>query len=233
MKENKFRTNETAQQIAQIITAETEFCRLYNISDANMNVNVEDKSNRVTLISEDVQTAKEIVTSMNLQSDFMSAVSRITVWLDSNAIVVFIGAVFAVHATLAEKTEEQKATFESLFTESRDVKYNERKLKKVTITAQTETRHTFDSIDKFQSFFSLLAQFVVARKSALSADSTAQQTETAKETAQQTETKEKKAQQKKRQQKQKKDSKKDFSDVSAEVLADITKEIIESETNKA
>lgn len=233
MKENKFRTNETANQIAQIITAETEFCKLYNISTANMNVNVEDKSNRVTLISEDVQTAKEIVTSMNLQSDFMSAVSRITVWLDSNAIVVFVGAVFTVHATLAEKTEEQKATFESLFTESRDVKYNERKLKKVTITAQTETRHTFDSIDKFQSFFSLLAQFVTARKSALSADSTAQQTEEkkAEKTAQQTATKEKKAQQKqKRQQKQKKA---DFSDVSADELAQLTKEIVESESNKA
>ena len=234
MKENKFRNTETATQISEIILSNTEFCKMYSISTANMNVHVDKKNddlaktNRVTEISEEFELSKQIINTLSLDSKHINAVKRIQVWLDSDVIVVFVGAVYAVHCKLATAEETDRQTFETLFTESFDTKYYEKS--KLDISEKTESRHTFDSIDKFQSFFTLLAKFVVARKTALTAqqtDSTAQQTETAEEkkTAQQ-----KSKQQKRQRQQKSKEKKADLSKVNAETLAELTKEIIESET---
>lgn len=190
-KENKFRNKETMIAIAEIITAQKEFCKLYSLTSANMNSNV-DKSNRVTIIAESVELSKQIIESMRLQNDFFNAVSRITVWVDSNAIVIYVGAVFAVHAKLA-KSEKAK-DFAELFNKSIDKKYNERKLKNKTITALTETRHTFDSVDDFKAFFVLLAELVTVRKKALSETEKAQKEKAQKATETKKETKKEKAQ---------------------------------------
>lgn len=224
-KENIFKNTETATTITNAILANSAFCEMYSLTAANMNTALTN-NNRVVTVNETLELSQQIVDTMKLQSDFFSAVSRITVWLDSNAIVVFVGAVFTVHSTLSDIEKDKKDRLNELFNESLDKKYNTRVLKGKTITNLTETRHSFDSIEKATEFISLLLLAVTARKTALSA------TETAKETAQQTETKDKKAQQKqKRQQKSKtKDKKADFSKINADELSQLTKEIIESET---
>lgn len=231
-KENIFKNTETATAIANAILANSTFCEMYSLSDANMNTALTN-NNRVTTIVESIELSKQIVESMKLQSDFMSAVSRITIWLDSNAIVVFVGAVFTVHSTLADIEKDKKDRLNELFNESLDKKYNERKLKGKIITNLTETRHSFDSIEKATEFIDILMSAITARKTALtetdSKTETAKETETAQKDSKKDSKKEKSQRQRKTDSK-KKDSKKDFSDISADELAQLTKEIVESET---
>lgn len=222
-KENIFKNTETANVIANAILANSAFCEMYSLSDANMNTALTN-NNRITTIVENIELSRQIVDTMRLQSDFMSAVSRITVWLDNNAIVVFVGAVFTVHSTLADIEKDKKDRLNELFNESLDKKYNERKLKGKVITNLTETRHSFDSIETASEFLTLLMNAITARKTAL--------TETETATAQKDSKKDSKKEKSQRQRKtdsKKKDSKKDFSDISADDLAQLTKEIVESE----
>lgn len=225
-KENLFKNTETATAIATAILVNSDFCSMYSLSNANMNTALTN-NNRVVTVNETLELARQIVDTMRLQSDFFSAVSRITVWLDSNAIVVFVGAVFTVHSTLSDVEKDKKDRLNELFNESLDKKYNERKLKGKVITNLTETRHSFDSIETATEFINLLMSAIVTRKKAL-ADSTAQQTETAQQDSKKDSKKEKTQRQRKT--KEKKDSKKtDFSKVDANELAELTKEIVESE----
>lgn len=216
--ENTMRNADTAKRVNAII-AQSQLAQRYAVA---YNENV-DKSNRVAIFNESVESAKQLVSTMNLQSDFMQAVARTTVWLDNTQIVVFVGAVFTVYASQSKL--ESKAEFNKLFNESIDKKYNERKLKNKTITALTETRHTFNSVDDFKAFFELFSQLVSDRLTAQQTDSTA---ETAKETD--SKAKQSKAKQSKSKAKQ---SKTDLSKVSAETIAEMTKEIIENERQHA
>lgn len=223
--ENTMRNADVAKSVNAII-AKSQLAQRYTIA---FNENV-DKSNRVAIFNESVESAKQIVSTMNLQSDFMQAVARTTVWLDNTQIVIFIGAVFTVYASQSQL--DSKAEFNKLFNESIDKKYNERKLKNKTITALTETRHTFNSVDDFKSFFELFSQLVNDRLTAQQTETADSTAETAKETdstAQQT-AKQSKAKQSKSKAKQ---SKTDLSKVSAETIAEMTKEIIESEKKHA
>lgn len=204
---NVMRTVENAKSVNAIIT-KSALAKHYTIA-TNDNV---DKSNRVAIFNESHENAKSVVESMKLQSDFMSAVARTTVWLDNTQIVVFVGAVFTVFASQSKLAS--KAEFNKLYNESLDKKYNERKLKNKTITALTETRHTFNSVDDFKAFFELFAQLVADRLNSTAEQQTAKQNSKAKNSkAQQSKTKIKSA--------------------SAEQLAELTKEIIESESKKA
>lgn len=216
--ENTMRNADVAKSVNAII-AQSQLAQRYAVA---YNENV-DKSNRVAIFNESVESAKQIVSTMNLQSDFMQAVARTTVWLDNTQIVIFIGAVFTVYASQSQL--DSKAEFDKLFNESIDKKYNERKLKNKTITALTETRHTFNSVDDFKSFFNLFAELVNDRL-------TAQQTETADSTAETAKETDSKAKQSKAKSKAKQ-SKTDLSKVSAETIAEMTKEIIESERQHA
>ena len=214
---NVMRTVDNAKSVNAIIT-KSALAKHYTIA-TNENV---DKSNRVAIFNESHENAKSVVESMKLQSDFMSAVARVTVWLDNTQIVVFVGAVFTVFASQSKL--ESKAEFNKLYNESLDKKYNERKLKNKTITALTETRHTFNSVDDFKAFFELFAQLVDDRL-----NSTAEQQTTAKQTAQQSKAKQNsKAKQSKAQQSATKIKK-----ATAEQLAQLTKEVIESESKNA
>lgn len=210
--ENTMRNADIAKSVNAIIT-KSALAKRYTIA-TNENI---DKSNRVAIFNESVESAKQIVSTMNLQSDFMQAVARTTVWLDNTQIVVFVGAVFTVYASQSKL--ESKADFDKLFNESIDKKYNERKLKNKTITALTETRHTFNSVDDFKAFFNLFSELVSDRLTAQQTDSKAQQT-----------AKQSKAKQSKSKAKQ---SKTDLSKVSAETIAEMTKEIIENERQHA
>lgn len=214
--ENTMRNADVAKKVNAII-AQSQLAQRYAVS---YNENV-DKSNRVAIFNESIESAKQIVSTMNLQSDFMQAVARTTVWLDNTQIVVFVGAVFTVFAS---QSQLDSTDFDKLFNESIDKKYNERKLKNKTITALTETRHTFNSVDDFKAFFNLFSELVSDRL-------TAQQTETT-ETAQQTDSKAKQSKAKQLKSKAKQ-SKTDLSKVSAETIAEMTKEIIENEKQHA
>lgn len=201
---NVMRTVDNAKSVIDIIN-KSALAKRYTIA-TNENV---DKSNRIAIFNESLENAKSIVESMKLQSDFMSAVARTTVWLDNTQIVVFIGAIFTVFASQSKLSS--KADFNKLYNESLDKKYNERKLKNKTITALTETRHTFNSVDDFKAFFEMFAQLVDDRlNSTATKQSKAKQNSKAKNS---TATKIKSA--------------------SAEQLAQLTKEIVESETKKA
>lgn len=205
---NIMRTAENAKSVNAIIT-KSALAKRYTIA-TNENV---DKSNRVAIFNESHENAKQIVESMKLQSDFMSAVARVTVWLDNTQIVVFVGAVFTVFASQSKL--KSKAEFNKLYNESLDTKYNERKLKNKTITALTETRHTFNSVDDFKAFFEMFAQLVDDRLNS----TTAQQT-----TAQQSKAK---------QNSKAKQSATKIKSATAEQLAELTKEVIESEKKNA
>jgi len=227
-KENIFKNTETATAIASAILANSDFCNMYSLSDANMNTALTN-NNRVVTVNETLELARQIVDTMNLQSDFFNAVSRITVWVDNNAVVVFVGAVFTVHTNLSSIETAQKDRLTELFNESLDKKYNERKLKGKAITNLTETRHSFDSIEKAIEFISLLMSAIVTRKKELITTETAKETETKEKKAETKEKKEQKQKTKSRKQKQKAD----LSSVSADDLAELTKEIIEAEAEKA
>lgn len=212
-KENIMRTVDNAKSVNAIIN-KSALAKRYTIA-TNENV---DKSNRVAIFNESFENAKQIVESMKLQSDFMSAVSRVTVWLDNTQIVVFVGAVFTVFASQSKL--ESKAEFNKLYNESLDKKYNERKLKNKTITALTETRHTFNSVDDFKAFFELFAQLVDDRLNSTAEQQTTAQQSKAKQNS--------KAKQSKAQQSATKIKK-----ATAEQLAELTKEVIESESKNA
>lgn len=208
---NVMRTVENAKSVIDIIN-KSALAKRYTIA-TNENV---DKSNRIAIFNESLENAKSVVESMKLQSDFMSAVARTTVWLDNTQIVVFIGAIFTVFASQSKL--ECKAEFNKLYNESIDKKYNERKLKNKTITALTETRHTFNSVDDFKAFFEMFAQLVDDRL-----NSTAEQQTTAKQTKSKA----------KQNSKAKNSTATKIKSASAEQLAQLTKEIVESETKKA
>lgn len=210
---NIMRTIENAKSVNAIIN-KSALAKRYTIA-TNENV---DKSNRVAIFNESFENAKQIVESMKLQSDFMSAVARVTVWLDNTQIVVFVGAVFTVFASQSKL--ESKAEFNKLYNESLDKKYNERKLKNKTITALTETRHTFNSVDDFKAFFELFAQLVDDRLNSTAEQQTTAQQNKAKQNS--------KAKQSKAQQSATKIKK-----ATAEQLAELTKEVIESESKNA
>lgn len=203
--ENTMRNADVAKRVNAII-AQSQLAQRYAVA---YNENV-DKSNRVAIFNESIESAKQIVSTMNLQSDFMQAVSRTTVWLDNTQIVVFVGAVFTVFASQSQL--DSKAEFNKLFNESIDKKYNERKLKNKTITALTETRHTFNSVDDFKAFFNLFSELVSDRL-----------------TAQQTDNKAKQSKSKAKQSK----SKTKLKNASADKLAELTREIIENENKEA
>ena len=212
-KENIMRTVDNAKSVNAIIT-KSALAKRYTIA-TNENV---DKSNRVAIFNESHENAKSVVESMKLQSDFMSAVARVTVWLDNTQIVVFVGAVFTVFASQSKL--ECKAEFNKLYNESLDKKYNERKLKNKTITALTETRHTFNSVDEFKAFFELFAQLVDDRLNSTAEQQTTAQQSKAKQNS--------KAKQSKAQQ-----TKTKIKSATAEQLAELTKEVIESESKNA
>lgn len=167
-----FRTVETAKAVNAVLKA-TELNKLYTVA---FNETV-DKSNRVVIFNETAENAKAVCDAFKLQRDFMQAVARCTVWLDTDNVVVFVGAVFTVFAQQALKADKKAyEEFYKLFNDSLDRKYNERKLKNKTITALTETRHKFDSVDSFKEFITALSSAVNAYKTAQqTADSTAQQ----------------------------------------------------------
>lgn len=170
MSKETMKTNVTANTVTNAMLEQKEFLQLYSISDANMNRDIENHSNRVVEIKENVDLSKQIISTMKLQDDFFDAVSRIQVWIDSNAIVVFVGAVFTVHASMSAKKAENKEKakrYSELFKQSIDTKYNEKQRKGIKITALTETRHKFTSIDEFTEFFNLLSEFTLERKKAL------------------------------------------------------------------
>lgn len=198
------RCAEVATKVNAVLKA-TELNKLYTIA---YNETV-DKSNRVAIFNESLDNAKQIVSAMKLQSDFMSAVSRITVWLDETQIVVFVGAVFTVHAQLGGKRNTDKFTaLQKAFTESLDKKYNERKLKNKTITTLTETRHTFDSIEKYTEFIQLLSECIALRAEQKAEQSVEQSVEQkAEQKAQKAEQKVQKAKQSKRKTQQKAEQK--------------------------
>lgn len=208
---NVMRTVENAKSVIDIIN-KSALAKRYTIA-TNENV---DKSNRIAIFNESLENAKSVVESMKLQSDFMSAVARTTVWLDNTQIVVFIGAIFTVFASQSKLSS--KADFNKLYNDSLDKKYNERKLKNKTITALTETRHTFNSVDDFKAFFEMFAQLVDDRL-----NSTAEQQTTAKQTKSKA----------KQNSKAKNSTATKIKSASAEQLAQLTKEIVESETKKA
>ena len=213
--ENKFRNVEIAKKVTAII-AKSQLAKLYTIA---LNENI-DKSNRVAIFNESIENAKQIVESMHLQQDFMQAVSRVTVWLDETQIVVFIGAVYTVHVSVsAKKADKQKAErYSELYKQSIDNKYNERRLKNKTITALTETRHTFNDVETFTEFFNLFSELVALRVTAEKADK-----QKANEKAQQTS----------KQKAESKQKKQKVNELSADELKALTKEVIESETKKA
>lgn len=229
--ENKYKNTATANTVADIMLKQAEFCKLYSITDANMNRNIDADSsrNRVVSIVENADNAKQIIATMRLQDNFFDAVSRITVWLDETQIVIYVGAVFTVHASItAKKAEysEKAKQYSELFNKSIDVKYNSRKRKNVTITKLTETRHCFETVADFETFFNLLAELVTARK-----QSTAQQADKQKasEKAQQKADNKQKAQQTSKQKAESKQKKQ-----KAEIDADkLTKEIIDAVQQKA
>lgn len=212
-KENKFRNENTAQKVTAVIQQST-LAKLYTVA---VNTNV-DKTNRVAIFNESIENARQLVESMHLQQDFMQAVARVTVWLDETQIVVFIGAVYTVHVSVsAKKADKQKADrYSELYKQSIDNKYNERKLKNKTITALTETRHTFNDIETFTEFFTLFSELVALRVTAEKADK--QKADNKQKTQQ---TSKQKAESKQRKQK-------------AEINADkLTKEIINAVQKKA
>lgn len=167
------RTTETAKAVNAVLKA-TELNKLYTVA---FNETV-DKSNRVAIFNETAESAKAVCDAFKLQQDFMQAVARCTVWLDADNVVVFVGAVFTVFAQQALKADKKAyEEFSKLFNDSLDKKYNERKLKNKTITALTETRHKFDSVNSFKEFITAFAKAVNAYK-------TAQQTADSKQKAQ-------------------------------------------------
>lgn len=224
--ENKYRNTATANAVADIMLKQTEFCKLYSITDANMHrdIDADASKNRVVTINESIENAKQICDTMHLQQDFMQAVARCTVWLDETQIVFFIGAVFTVHVSVsAKKADKQKAErYSELYKQSIDNKYNERKLKNKTITALTETRHTFNDVETFAEFFTLFSELVTARK-----QSTAQQADSKQKADKQ------KAQQTSKQKAESKQKKQKVNELSADELKKLTVEIVESETKKA
>jgi hypothetical protein len=166
------RTVETAKAVNAVLKA-TELNKLYTVA---FNETV-DSSNRVAIFNETAESAKAVCNAFKLQQDFMQAVARCTVWLDSDNVVVYVGAVFTVFAQQALKADKTAyEEFSKLFNDSLDRKYNERKLKNKTITALTETRHKFSSVDSFKEFITALSSAVNAHKTAQqTAESTAQQ----------------------------------------------------------
>lgn len=167
-----FHTVETAKAVNAVLKA-TELNKLYTVA---FNETV-DSSNRVAIFNETAESAKAVCDAFKLQQDFMQAVARCTVWLDSDNVVIYVGAVFTVFAQQALKADKKAyEEFSKLFNDSLDRKYNERKLKNKIITALTETRHKFDSVDSFKAFITALASAVNTYKTAQqTADSTAQQ----------------------------------------------------------
>lgn len=219
--ENKFRNENTAQKVTAVIQ-QSQLAKLYTVA---VNTNV-DKTNRVAIFNESIENAKQIVESMHLQQDFMQAVARCTVWLDETQIVFFIGAVYTVHVSIsAKKADKQKAQrYSELYKQSIDNKYNERKLKNKTITALTETRHTFNDVETFTEFFNLFSELVALRVTAQQADK-----QKASEKAQQKADNKQKAQQTSKQKAESKQKKQ-----KAEIDADkLTKEIISAVQKKA
>lgn len=213
---NIFRNDETAKALADIVLAQKAFCERYSLTSANMNTkNVEEK-NKITTFNESFEVAKEIVETMHLQDDFMKAVARCELYVDKKAIVLFIGAVYDVYVATSKLSKADKEKYAKLYNDTLDTAYNERKLKKATITKLTETRHQFTSIDDFKEFFELFAKAIMSKQ-------------TAKQTAKQTE---QKADSKAKEQSAKQ-SKTKIKSATAEQLAELTKEIIESETKNA
>jgi hypothetical protein len=178
------RTADTASAVVYAIQ-HTELNTLYTVA---FNENV-DKSNRVAIFNETAESAKAVCDAFKLQQDFMQAVARCTVWLDADNVVIYVGAVFTVFAQQALKADKKAyEEFSKLFNDSLDKKYNERKLKNKTITALTETRHKFDSVDSFTEFITAFAKAVNTYKTAQqtaesTADSTAQQKADSKQKA--------------------------------------------------
>lgn len=166
------RSAETAKAVNAVVKA-TEIAKLYAISD---NASV-DSSNLICRFNESLESAKAICNAFKLQQDFMQAVARCQIWLDSDNVVVYVGAVFTVFAQQALKADKKAyEEFSKLFNDSLDRKYNEHKRNNKTITALTETRHKFDSVDSFKAFITALAKAVNTYKTAQqTAESTAQQ----------------------------------------------------------
>ncbi len=226
-KENIFRNTETATKVRDIILANTAFCKLYSISSANFNLHVDKEhdelshGNSVVEISEtNLDFVKSMIKSLNLDEKHVNAVKRVQVWLDYNVIVVFVGTVFSAHCSLAK--HENTKQFSKLFEQSIDLSYYTEKRAQQNITKKTESRHEFKSVDDFKVFFDMLCELVVTRKTAL--EQTAEQQTATKQTAQQnSKTKQSKAQQ----------TATKIKSATAEQLAELTKEIIESETKKA
>lgn len=224
---NIFRNEKTAKEVASIVLANDDFCKLYSISSANMNYIVDESeknyhNNRVVEIVEDEILAEHMKDSLNLQK-LNKAFARITIWLESNAIIVFVGSVFSFHASLVEKSEEEKEAFNNLYNASIVNKWNSRKCKGETITTMCETKHSFTSIDDFALFFNMLSNFSVKRKAVLASEKKAE-----------TKSEAKKAEKKEvKKQSTKKQSKNKLQAVSADELAEMTKEVIEEAKKEA
>lgn len=153
MKENTFRTNVVASDIATFFDS-LKLSKNYSIAK---NSDVENHTNKVIAFSvNDFNTAIELSKSLNLQLDFESALTRCEVWLDNDNVVMYIGACFNVYANIGgKKHEKELKELTQLFNDSIDEKYNERKRKNVVITKLTETKHKFNDIDTFKRFISL------------------------------------------------------------------------------
>lgn len=224
MKKTTLKTNANATAIANAILQLTDVCTMYSLSESNFNTAIETSTNKLFTVNEDIELAQSIIESMNLDDFFIKAVSRCEFYIDNVTYTCYIGAVYTAMSALADIEQNKRDRLTELFNKSLDVDYNKRVVRQHEILSTTETRHKFTSIDEYIEFITLVLTSVVARKQQTT-DSTAQQTETAKKTAEKT------AKQK-RQQKNKAKEKKivaDFSKVDANELAQLTREIIESE----
>lgn len=175
--ENKFRNVETAQKVNAVLKA-SKLDKLYTVA---YNENT-DRTNKTAQLNAEFTDARKVVESMKLSTDFIEAVQRFQVWLDSTQIVVFVGAVFAVYARLAVQKDAKKLEkLEKLFTESLDKKYNERKLRNKKITALTETRHTFETVESYTEFINTLSDAIAERVTAERAQQKAQKEQKAEQ----------------------------------------------------
>lgn len=133
MKKNNLRNNATATAIQSIINSAT----LYKEAvQGSINTNIDLTNKVVTLFG-------------------ATPINRCELWLDSNAVVLFVGANIKqmfdtsveLLATAEATTEEQKQQikqFVGLFNSSRYLKYK--------ISEKIETKHKFKSIEEFKQF---------------------------------------------------------------------------------
>lgn len=221
MKKETLKTNANANAIANAVLQFSEVCEMYSLTRANFNVAVETSSNKLFTVNEEQELANEIISTMNLDSHFDKAVKRCEFYIDNKTYTCYIGAVYTALSSLATIEQTQRDRLNELFNKSLDKEYNKRVLKGHELLSTTETRHKFESIDEYIEFMTLMLTSVVARKKALLTSENKEQK------------KEQKEQKQKKETKSRKQKKTDISTISVNEIAELTKEIVEAEMQKA